>query len=78
MRIHAYETDFRQRVRAGDGFEFFFDVKEEDKGADGSLGELLATSVTSAGENRTSSTASAHPTAPSTTTTTRATPRASS
>lgn len=52
MRIHAYETDFRQRVRAGDGFEFFFDVKEEDKGADGSLGELLATSVTSAGENR--------------------------
>jgi murein DD-endopeptidase MepM/ murein hydrolase activator NlpD len=52
MRVHAYETDFRQRVRAGDGFEFFFDVKEEDKGADGSLGELLATSITAAGENR--------------------------
>ena len=52
LKIHAYETDFRQRVRAGDGFEFFFDVKGEDKGADGSLGELLATSVTSAGENR--------------------------
>jgi murein DD-endopeptidase MepM/ murein hydrolase activator NlpD len=52
LRIHAYETDFRQRVRAGDGFEFFFDVKDEDKGADGSLGELLATSITSAGENR--------------------------
>jgi murein DD-endopeptidase MepM/ murein hydrolase activator NlpD len=50
LRIHAYETDFRQRVRAGDGFEFFFEVKEEDKGIDGSLGELLATAVTSAGE----------------------------
>ena len=50
LKIHAYETDFRQRVRAGDGFEFFFDVKDEDKGIDGSLGELLATAVTSAGE----------------------------
>jgi len=50
LKIHAYETDFRQRVRAGDGFEFFFDLKEEDKGADGSLGELLATAITSAGE----------------------------
>jgi len=52
LRIHAYETDFRQRVRVGDGFDFFFDVKDEDKGADGSLGELLATSITSAGETR--------------------------
>lgn len=50
LKIHAYETDFRQRVRAGDGFDFFFDVKDEDKGADGSLGDLLATSITSAGE----------------------------
>jgi len=50
LKIHAYETDFRQRVRAGDGFELFFDVKEEDKGVDGSLGELLATAITSAGE----------------------------
>ena len=33
--IHAYETDFRQRVRAGDGFEFFFDVKEDEKGIEG-------------------------------------------
>jgi murein DD-endopeptidase MepM/ murein hydrolase activator NlpD len=52
LKIHAYETDFRQRVRAGDGFEFFFDVKEEDKGVDASLGDLLATAVTSAGESR--------------------------
>jgi murein DD-endopeptidase MepM/ murein hydrolase activator NlpD len=50
LKIHAYETDFRQRVRAGDGFEFFFDVKDEDRGIEGSLGELLATAVTSAGE----------------------------
>jgi murein DD-endopeptidase MepM/ murein hydrolase activator NlpD len=50
LKIHAYETDFRQRVRAGDGFEFFFDIKDEDKGVEGSLGELLATAVTSAGE----------------------------
>lgn len=52
LRIHAYETDFRQRVRAGDGFEFFFDIKDEEKGADGSLGELLATSITAGGETR--------------------------
>ncbi len=50
LRIHAYETDFRQRVRAGDGLEFFFDVKDEDRGIDGTIGELLATSVTSGGE----------------------------
>jgi murein DD-endopeptidase MepM/ murein hydrolase activator NlpD len=50
LKIHAYETDFRQRVRAGDAFEFFFDLKEEDKGAEGELGELLATSITSSGE----------------------------
>src|SRR5262249_23108406 len=50
LRIHAYETDFRQRVRAGDAFEFFLDVREEEKGADAGLGELLATAVTSAGE----------------------------
>ena len=50
LKIHAYETDFRQRVRAGDAFEFFFDVKDEDKGIEGSLGELLATSITASGE----------------------------
>jgi murein DD-endopeptidase MepM/ murein hydrolase activator NlpD len=52
FKIHAYETDFRQRVRAGDSFEFFFDMKEDDKGAEGGLGELLATSITSSGETR--------------------------
>ena len=58
MRIHAYETDFRQRVRVGDGFEFFFDVKDEERGIEGGIGELLATSVTPAAR-RTSSIASA-------------------
>src|SRR5258707_793403 len=37
LKIHAYETDFRQRVRAGDGFEFFFDVKDDDKAMEGGL-----------------------------------------
>lgn len=50
MRIHAYTADFRQRVRAGDGIEFFFDVKEDEKGVDGPIGDLLATFVTSGGE----------------------------
>jgi murein DD-endopeptidase MepM/ murein hydrolase activator NlpD len=47
LRIHAFQTDFSQRVRAGDAFEFFF---EEDRTAPGNLGELLATAVTSRGE----------------------------
>ena len=50
LRVHAYETDFRQRVRAGDGFEFFFDVKDEDKGIDSGVGELLATAIMASGE----------------------------
>jgi len=49
MRIHAYATDFRQPVRAGDAVEFFFDTKGEDKGIDGELGDLLATSITAGG-----------------------------
>jgi murein DD-endopeptidase MepM/ murein hydrolase activator NlpD len=49
MRIHAYATDFRQPVRAGDGVEFFFDMKGEGKGIDGALGDLLATFITAGG-----------------------------
>ena len=49
LKIHAYRTDFSQRVRAGDAFELFF---EEDKGARGGLGQLLATAITSRGETR--------------------------
>ena len=50
LRIHAYGTDFRQRVRVGDGVELFFDTKGE--GIDGQLGELLATFITAGGETR--------------------------
>jgi murein DD-endopeptidase MepM/ murein hydrolase activator NlpD len=50
LRIHAYGTDFRQRVRVGDGVELFFDVKGEERGIEGELGELLATFVTAGGE----------------------------
>jgi murein DD-endopeptidase MepM/ murein hydrolase activator NlpD len=49
MRVHAYTTDFRERVRVGDGIELFFDLKDEERGVDGSIGDLLATSVTSGG-----------------------------
>ena len=51
MRIHAYTTDFRQRVRAGDTVEFFFDMKGEDKGIDGEIGELLATTISAASDS---------------------------
>jgi murein DD-endopeptidase MepM/ murein hydrolase activator NlpD len=49
MRIHAYATDFRQPVRPGDGVEFFFEMKGEDRGIDGELGDLLATAITAGG-----------------------------
>jgi murein DD-endopeptidase MepM/ murein hydrolase activator NlpD len=52
LRIHAPETDFRQRVRVGDGVELFFDVKGEDRGVDGAIGELLATFVTAGGQTQ--------------------------
>ena len=52
MRVHAYETDFRQPVRVGDGVELFFDMKDEELGIDGSLGELLATFITSGGQTQ--------------------------
>lgn len=49
LRIHAYDTDFRRRIRAGDMIEFFFDMKDEGV-ATGPPGELLYTSVTVGGE----------------------------
>ncbi|MGE3067068.1 MAG: M23 family metallopeptidase [Hyphomicrobiaceae bacterium] len=50
MRVHAYETDFRRRVRPGDSVEFFFGLDDEEKGAEPKLDELLMTSITSGGE----------------------------
>jgi len=52
LRLHAYETDYRRRVRATDTLELFFDLKEEDKGADSALGELLASAISIGGETR--------------------------
>jgi murein DD-endopeptidase MepM/ murein hydrolase activator NlpD len=52
LKIHASESDFRRRVQGADVSELFFDVKEEGKGADGALGDLLATSLTSGGETQ--------------------------
>ncbi len=49
LKVHAYDTDYRRRIRAGDQIELFFDVKEE-AGSDLVLGELLYTSVTAGGE----------------------------
>lgn len=52
LRIHAYETDFRRRVRAGDSIELFYDVKDEDRAQEGAAGELLATSIATGGEQQ--------------------------
>lgn len=49
LRIHAYEIDFRRRVRDGDQLELFYEIK---KNADGTkkLGELLYTAITTGGD----------------------------
>jgi len=52
LRIHAPGTNFFQKVRVGDGVEMFFDLKGEDRGVDGDVGDLLATFVTAGGETR--------------------------
>ncbi|MGD9830549.1 MAG: M23 family metallopeptidase [Hyphomicrobiaceae bacterium] len=52
LRIHAYETDFRRRTRAGDSLELFFDLKDDEKGADSPPGELLYTAISTEGETR--------------------------
>jgi murein DD-endopeptidase MepM/ murein hydrolase activator NlpD len=51
LQVHAYETDFRRRLRAGDTCEMFFDLKDEG-GTDGPPGELLFTSISTGGETR--------------------------
>jgi murein DD-endopeptidase MepM/ murein hydrolase activator NlpD len=51
LRVHAYETDFRRRLRSGDTCEMFFDLKDEG-GTDGPPGELLFTSISTGTETR--------------------------
>ncbi|MEQ1717726.1 MAG: M23 family metallopeptidase [Hyphomicrobium sp.] len=48
LRIHAFDTDFRRRVRPGDTVEMFFDMKDEQS-TDGPPGELLYTAVNTGG-----------------------------
>ena len=45
MRVHSYDTDFKQRARAGDAFEAFFDMREDENGGEAGIGELLYTSL---------------------------------
>ncbi len=47
LRVHSYDVDFKQKVRAGDTFEMFF-----DGGNDEEVGELLYTSMTIDGQDR--------------------------
>ena len=51
LQIHAYETDFRRRLRSGDTCEMFFDLKDEG-GSDGPPGELLYTAISTGSEVR--------------------------
>jgi murein DD-endopeptidase MepM/ murein hydrolase activator NlpD len=41
LRVHSYDVDFKQKVKAGDTFEMFFDSGNDDE-----AGELLYTSMT--------------------------------
>jgi murein DD-endopeptidase MepM/ murein hydrolase activator NlpD len=50
LRVHAHVTDFRKRARPTDVAELFFDLKEEEKGADSPPGELLYTAMSVAGD----------------------------
>jgi murein DD-endopeptidase MepM/ murein hydrolase activator NlpD len=47
LRIHSYDIDFKQKVKAGDTFEMFFDGGNDDE-----VGELLYTSMTIDGQQR--------------------------
>jgi murein DD-endopeptidase MepM/ murein hydrolase activator NlpD len=52
LRIHAYATDFRRRVRGSDQIELFFDTREDERGLDAALDELLMTALTTGGETQ--------------------------
>ncbi len=48
LRVHSYDVDFKQRVKAGDSFEMFFDGGNSE----GEVGELLYTSMSIDGQTR--------------------------
>jgi murein DD-endopeptidase MepM/ murein hydrolase activator NlpD len=45
LRVLSYDVDYKQRVRPGDGFELFFDVRHADDGSE-TPGELLYVAMT--------------------------------
>jgi murein DD-endopeptidase MepM/ murein hydrolase activator NlpD len=47
LRVHSYDVDFKQKVKAGDTFEMFF-----DGGSDDEAGELLYTAMTIDSQSR--------------------------
>ncbi len=49
LKIHSYDVDFKQRVKAGDSFEVFYDLVQEEGGTE-RPGELLYASVNIGGE----------------------------
>ena len=49
LKIHSYDVDFKQRVKAGDSFELFYDLAQEEGGAE-KPGELLYAMVNIGGE----------------------------
>jgi murein DD-endopeptidase MepM/ murein hydrolase activator NlpD len=49
LRVHAYDTDFRRQISAGDFAEFFFDMREEASG-ENTYGDLLFTAMATGGE----------------------------
>ncbi|HKJ73082.1 MAG TPA: peptidoglycan DD-metalloendopeptidase family protein, partial [Alphaproteobacteria bacterium] len=52
LRIHSYDVDFKQTVRAGDSFEVFFDLEKSNDSRETEPGEMLYTSMTVRGETR--------------------------
>lgn len=48
LRVNAFDTDFRRRVRPGDTMELFFDMKDEQS-TEGPPGELLYSAINSGG-----------------------------
>ena len=61
LRVHSYDVDFKQKVKAGDSFDVFFDVPTDADAHDAGnregddhdgLGELLYTSMTVDGHTR--------------------------
>ncbi|MBC8021147.1 MAG: M23 family metallopeptidase [Methyloceanibacter sp.] len=48
LRVHSYDVDFKQKVKAGDSFEMFFDGGNNEA----EVGELLFTAMTIDGQSR--------------------------